>query len=211
MELISITQLLRKFIPFPEPELITDLEEKCVVKEIPAGTTILQDGAYVASVPMILEGRLKVMRVHEDKELLLYYIEPGESCIMSFAACLSDQKSHVMAIADTDIKLLLIPAKELEHWIDIYPSFSKFLFALYDRRYTDLLLTVDQLLNWNLEDRTKSYLQKKALPPALDTIHATHQEIAHDLGVSREAVSRVLKKLEQSGQIKLGRNEITLI
>lgn len=203
--------LVKKHLPYAESELLAEIGQHSLYRQIPGETAILREGAVVNSLPFVLSGRIKVMSTSREKELLLYYLEPGESCIMSFAACQHDHESKVMAITEGETELLLIPADRLSHWLRTYPSLNRFIINLYNQRYLDLLHTVDQLIFWKMEDRLIEYLFNKRESESENRIIATHQQIANDLGSAREVISRLLKKLEIEGRIQLARNEIHLL
>ncbi|MEL6626173.1 MAG: Crp/Fnr family transcriptional regulator [Bacteroidota bacterium] len=209
-DLMDLTAVLKRNIPFIEPELLTEMKTHAKHVSVPTQTLILDEGAYVGSFPLVLSGNVRVFIRHEDKELLLYYIRPGESCIMSFAACIRSTQSEVAALTETESELLLIPADHLSRWMHKYPSLGNFLLQVYHKRYLDLLQTVEQFVFWKLEDRLAHYLQEKSHITGARELHTTHQQIAMDLGSSREVISRLLRKLETSGKILTGRNRITI-
>lgn len=210
VDLMDLTAILKRNIPFIEPDLLAEMNTHAKHMSVPAHTLILDEGAYVGSFPLVLSGNVKVFIRHEDKELLLYYIRPGESCIMSFAACIRSTQSEVAALTEKASELLLIPADHLSRWMHKYPSLGNFLLQVYHKRYLDLLQTVEQFVFWNLEDRLAHYLKEKSHITGERELHTTHQQIALDLGSSREVISRLLRKLEMSGKILTGRNRITV-
>lgn len=194
-----------------EPAFLLELEDSALPHEIARETVLLRAGAYVAGVPIVLSGRIKVFRSGEDRELLLYYIQPGESCVMSFFSSLHQVPSSVMARAEEDSEILLLPAEKLGDWMRRFPSFNRFLLNLYHHRYEELLHMVDQLLFWRLEDRVMEYLREKAKSQDSPILRLTHLEIAQDLGSAREVISRILKKWEAQGEIRLERNTVELL
>jgi len=165
----------------------------------------------IRALPFVLDGLLKVSRNEEDKEILLYYIKPGESCVMSFSACISHRKSEIKAVTETETELLLIPSYLIEEMVKKHFFLNQYFHDLYNRRYLDLLDTVDDLIFRKMDERILHYLEERTIH--FDTRHLklTHAEIAHDLGSAREVVSRVLKKLEKDGKLKITRNEIILL
>ncbi|MEZ4826222.1 MAG: Crp/Fnr family transcriptional regulator [Bacteroidia bacterium] len=198
------------YLPFTEKELLEEINRFGLFKTIPPNTVLLEEGSSVHVLPVVLTGIIKASSPGEDKDLLLYYIRAGESCVMSFSSYMTHSESKIQAITETETDLLLIPVEKMDAWMRKYPSLSRFFFELYNRRYLDLLNTVDQLVFRNLEERLYDYLHIKAGNQRTDTLHSTHQEIANDMGTAREVISRTLKKLETSGKIKLGRNEIKI-
>jgi CRP/FNR family transcriptional regulator, anaerobic regulatory protein len=192
----------------------TDLKQSMVAQakslRLPAGETLMADGAFVAGVPIVLRGLVKVTRFEADRELLLYYIRPGESCVMSFAAALHSQPSQVVATTEQDTELLLIPAEQLPHWHRRFPRLQRYFIDLYDQRYQGLIQTIDQLAFQKLDERLLAYLHQKQQLTGTADLRLTHQQIAADLGTTREVISRVLKKLERSGHLILSRQAIVM-
>ena len=183
-------------------EFIDQLEKFGIVKDVSAQTEILREGQYVKYVPLVLEGAVKVFTRHEDKELLLYYIESGESCIMSFNAGLKSTTSKVFAVADEKALLLLLPVEKLNEWVRSFPSLNELFFNLYDQRYASLLDTINHLLYSRLDQRLYNYLQETARQKNSKIINIRHRQMAAELGTAREVISRVMKKLEQEGKVK---------
>ncbi|MDX2248265.1 MAG: Crp/Fnr family transcriptional regulator [Bacteroidia bacterium] len=203
--------LITQYLPFAEKEFLEEIRQYGLFKTLPAHTVLLEEGSSVHVLPVVLRGLIKASSTGEDRDLLLYYIRPGESCVMSFSSYMNHSESKIQAITETETDLLLIPVEKLDGWLRKYPSLNRFLFNLYNLRYMDLLTTIDQLVFSNLEGRLYDYLLTKAENQKNDTLHSTHHEIANDMGTAREVISRTLKKLETSGKIKLGRNEIKLL
>ncbi len=178
--------------------------------DIPAQQEILKEGQYVKVIPVLLSGLAKVLSRGEERDLLLYYIEPGESCIMSFVQGLNQEPSKVYAITEADSEELLLPASMLEQRIRESPEFNRMFQQLSNQRYLDLLLTINHVFFDNLEARLLDYLRKLSDLKQSKILSIKQQDIANDLGTAREVVSRVLKKLAIQGQLKLEKNEIIL-
>ena len=196
-----MTEIERKLPPLPL-SLKNEILEKGVVKTVPAGTEILREGQYVKFVPLVLEGLLKVFSNYEDKELLLYYIEPLESCIMSFSAGLSHMPSKVFAMAEEDTKALLLPIHLIPQWVRKYPSLNELFFQQYSSRYEDLLQTIHQLLFDKMDKRLYDYLKEKSKMMDKKILDLRHHQIAREMGTAREVVSRVMKKLERENKVR---------
>jgi len=181
-------------------------------KIFPAGTVILNLNAYIRSIPIVLSGNIKVVRTDEEgREILLYYIKPGESCIMSFLAGIHNDTSKVKAIVEEDAEVLLIPVGKAGEWIRQFPEWSDFIFNLYQKRFEELLEVVNAVAFKKLDERLLSWLKQKSNLVGSKEITITHQLLADDLGITREAVSRVLKQMENENLIVLSRNKITLL
>jgi CRP/FNR family transcriptional regulator len=196
-----MNQLDRK-LPLLPTNLKKEIFEKGVLKNIPTGTEILREGQYVKSIPLVLKGLIKVCSSYEDKELLLYYIEPAESCVMSFSAGLWNAPSKVFAIAEEDSEVLLLPVELINQWVRKYPTFNELFFRQFNKRYEDLLLTIHQVLFDKMDKRLYDFLKEKTLLLGENTLDLRHHQIAREMGTAREVVSRVLKKLEKEGKIR---------
>lgn len=196
---------------FKEDDLKTAISSKGKLVEVPAGTVILDEGKYVKTVPLLLSGLAKVVQVQEGREILLYYIYPNESCIMSIHCGLNDLKSTVRAIVEEDSVAVLLPAFEIGNWQRLYPSFNQFIIDLYQKRFHNVLEAFNALAFQKLDDRILALLQQKSEALKSNQIHTTHQELSDELGTARETVSRILKKLEEDEKLKLHRGWITLL
>ena len=207
MDLIT----LKKLLPQVNTELLQFIATEAVEMDIPAETTLLKTGNYVRSIPLVVQGLVKVSRIEDDKELLLYYIHPGEMCIMSFSACCSNSASLIEATAPEETRLLLIPSDKLRQWITTYPEFNFYVYEMFNKRYLDLMDTINQLIFNRLDERILLYLKEKALHTGNKQLSVTHQQIANDMGTAREVISRLLKKLERENKILTGRNQVTVL
>jgi CRP/FNR family transcriptional regulator, anaerobic regulatory protein len=192
---------LDQFKGFP-PAFLQELEAHGVEKFFSAGEKIIREGQYIKVVPVVLSGMIKVFTSYEEKELLLYYIEAGQSCIMSFHAVMQQGSSKVFAVAEEDSHLLLLPADKMQFWMQEYPMLSQFFFRLYNERYVALLEAIQHLLYNRMDERLYSYLLEKKRLRQSDTIQLRHRQIAAELGTAREVITRVLKKLELDGKVR---------
>jgi len=182
------------------------------VKSFPAGATILNINDYVKSIPIVLSGSIKVIQTDDDgREILLYYIKPSESCIMSVLAGLNENTSKIKAIVEEDAELLLIPVAKAGEWIHKFPEWTDFIFALYQKRFEELLDVVNAVAFQKVDARLFHLLKQKSSLFQSREISVTHQQLANELGITREAVSRVLKQMENQKLIVLTRNKITLL
>jgi len=202
---------LKKIIPQVDTELLQFIATEAIEMEVPADSTLLKTGNYVQSVPLVVNGLIRVSRIEEEKELLLYYIHPGEMCIMSFSACCSNSASLIEAVTLEETRILLIPSLKLREWITHYPSFNFYIYDMFNRRYLDLIDTIDQLIFNRLDERLYSYLKEKSILSGNKQVNITHQQIATDMGSAREVISRLLKKLERENKILTSRNQVTIL
>lgn len=176
------------------------------------GDVIINDHTYIKSIPIVISGTIKVMRTDEDgREILLYYIKSGESCIMSFLGGLHQDTSKVKAIAEDKTEVLFIPTEKLNVLMKEYPEWLDYMFRLYHKRFEELLEVVNAIAFKKMDERLMDYLEKKVKLTGSNTISITHEQLANELGTARVVVSRLLKQLETEGVVKLGRNKISLI
>lgn len=208
-----ILDLVRKHFPnIAEKALQEEIATVGKVTEFSAGTVIMDVGQYVKLVPLVIEGAIKVSREDEDgHELFLYYLQGGQTCSMSFTCCMMNKKSEIRTIAEENTKMIGIPIRYVDEWMTKYQSWKNFVMQTYDFRMMELVRTIDSIAFHHMDERLLAYLDKKAKATHSKVINATHQEIAYDLNASREAVSRLLKQLENDGRVKLGRNKIELV
>ncbi len=195
-----------------EDELIEEINRVGKLQFIGAGEKIIEIGDYVKMMPLLIEGAIKIMREDKDgDELLLYFLERGDTCAMTLTCCLGQTKSEIRAVAERDTKLIMIPIDKMEEWTSKYKSWRDFVFESYHARLTEMLDTIDTIAFMNMDQRLMKYLQDKAKINQNEVIAATHQQIAYDLHTSRVVISRLLKKLELDGKIKLQRNSIEVM
>lgn len=180
-------------------------------KTLPAETVLVQSNSYIRSIPVVLSGSLRVMRQDENgREILLYYIRPGESCIMSFLAGIHDGTSKVQAIVEEDAEILMVPISKASEWVKIYPEWADFIFKLYHKRFEELLSVIDAVAFQKLDDRILELLKKKRLIYKSAELNITHLQLAEELGTTREVISRLLKQMETKQMLTLARNKIIL-
>lgn len=207
-----VSELNKSFGEFFESDLIQEIAESGSLKEFPSGTRIIEIGDYIRGMPLLISGAIKILREDNDgDELLLYYLEHGDTCSMTMACCLGNTTSEIRAIAETDIELVMVPIKKMEEWIGKYRSWQNFVFDSYHNRLNELLHTVDSIAFMNMDERLVGYLKEKSRINQSKIINNTHQEIAYDLHSSRVVISRLLKKLEQLGKISLHRNYLEVV
>nr|WP_321247886.1 Crp/Fnr family transcriptional regulator [uncultured Psychroserpens sp.] len=195
-----------------EDELLKEIEAVGVVKELEANVTLIEIGNYIRSIPLLIEGAIKILREDDDgDELVLYYIERGDTCAMTLSCCVGQTKSEIRAIAETDVKLIMIPVQKMSEWLGKYKSWQNFILQSYHNRMLEMLEAIDTIAFLRMDDRLLKYLRDKAMVTHDDQINATHKQISEDLHTSRVVISRLLKKLENEGKITLHRNHIKIL
>lgn len=192
--------------------LQSQLNDIGTFKTFAEGEIILSENMYIKSIPIVKSGSIRVMRTDDDgRELLLYYIKTGESCIMSFLGGIHHDTSKVKAIADEETEILFIPIDNLLVLIKEVPEWLDYIFWLYHKRFEELLEVVNAIAFKKLDERLLNFIRTKCENSGVKSIYITHEQIANELGTARVVVSRLLKQIEDQGLIKLGRNKISLI
>lgn len=210
--MISQELVREQFPQFSDSKLIREIADTGKQYSFKAGDIVIDMGMPVPFIPLILEGALRVVRRDdEDHEILLYYLDSGQTCATSLTCCMNNVVSEVEAIAEEDLELIGIPARMADKWFEKYPEWKNFVMSTYKYRFDELLDTINSIAFTQLDKRLVKYLKNKAKIHNSDIIRTSHQDIATDLNSSREVISRLLKQLEKSGKIKLSRNTINII
>ncbi len=194
-----------------ETELVESIVRSASVRKVSRGETLIDYGAFIQFVPLVVKGLIKVIRENEEgKELLLYFLSEGNTCAASFSCCMIRKRSEIKAVAEEDSLIIAIPLQAAEEWMGKYPAWRNFVMNVYDQRIFAMIDTIDKLAFARLDEKLWDYLQERVLIRGQVLTNLSHQEIANDLNVSREAVSRLLKKLEQQGKLEIYRSKIVV-
>ncbi|MFM7895472.1 MAG: Crp/Fnr family transcriptional regulator [Flavobacterium sp.] len=195
-----------------EEALLDEIAKVAIYKEFKADDYLIEIGDYIKTMPLLLTGAIKILREDENgDELLLYFLERGDTCAMTLTCCIGQSKSRIRAIAETDGAMLMIPVEKMEEWLTKYKTWRNFVFDSYNVRLNEMLEAIDTLAFMNLDERLYKYLTDKAKVIGDTEIKNTHQEIAYEMHTSRVVISRLLKALELQGKIKLHRNKIEIL
>ncbi|WP_417444511.1 Crp/Fnr family transcriptional regulator [Joostella sp.] len=192
--------------------IIKELIEFGTLKKHNQHDIIMDIDQELHAVPLIISGTVKILREDEsEKELLLYFLEEGDTCAMSLTCCLKKAKSKIRAVAEKDAEILFVPAHKIQEWFDTQASWRNFILESYQVRFNEMLETIDTLAFLKMDERLEKYLSDKVKIKGDTILTITHQEISEDLNTSRVVVSRLLKKLENESVIKLYRNKIEVL
>jgi CRP/FNR family transcriptional regulator len=202
----------KQLFPQFEPGLIEIIEKEAVQRSYNAGDIIMRTGQYIKSTALVLEGRIKIYRENQDGgEFLMYYLEPGQACAVSMICAMQSETSEIMAKAEEDTEVLMIPVQLMDDLMNKYKSWYQFVIQTYRSRFEELLSVVDNIAFHNMDERLEFYLKRYADKTGKKIMEVSHQQIADDLNSSREVISRLLKKMEQRNLVKLHRNMIELV
>ncbi len=194
---------------FLEKDLQDEILKTGTLKTYLPGEILIREGQFISSFPIVLDGLIRVTRNNDDgNELLLYYLKKNEVCAMSLTCCMANLKSTVKAIAEEETEVMLLPVAMLDNWICQYPSWKQFVMETFQVRFRELIETVDSIAFLKLDERLVNYFDYRRKKSGSTTFKGTHQDLALQLNSSREVISRLLKKLEKQGKIKLSRNFI---
>lgn len=204
----SIKNLFSSF----SSSLIDDIEKNAVIQEFKAGDVIMRTGQYIKNTVLVLSGSIKIYREDDDGgEFFMYYLQPGQACAISMICATKNEQSQIMAKVVEDAALVMVPLSLMDKWMMQHRSWYEFVIGSYRSRFEEVLEVVDSIAFRAMDERLEFYLKRhKEACDCLD-LKLSHQEIATELNTSREVISRLLKKLEQRGALKLHRNHIELL
>lgn len=195
-----------------EDALIEEIAAVSLLKDFKEGDILIDFGDFIKKMPLLINGAIKILREDFDEgELLLYFIEKGDTCAMTMACCMGETKSEIRAVAETNGQVIMIPVQKMEEWLGKYKSWRNYVFNSYNSRMKEMLSAIDSLAFMNMDERLWHYLLEKSKINNSKEISGTHQEIAYDLHTSRVVISRLLKALENAGKIRLHRASIELL
>ena len=176
---------------------------------LPAGQFICMEGNRCAVLPLALAGQARVYKIAASgREITLYRIPPGESCILTASCIMSQRIFPAFAVAETDMEALAVPAHLLPVWFDQHAVWRTYAFDLLSRRLSSVIELVEEVAFQHVDTRLAAYLTHAA--SADGRIERTHEVVAADLGTSREVVSRLLKDFEQDHLVALSRGVIQI-
>lgn len=202
-------KILGKRFPWFEPELQLAISREGSITELDEGDEMIREGQYIKSFPLLLEGVVRVCRMDEEgRELLLYYLHPGEVCAMALTCCMGHTKSNIRAVAESKVTQVQVPIPCLDLWFVQFKSWKEFIMYAYRKRFDELLDTIDSIAFKNMDDRLIRFFADRYRTTGSAIYNGTHQEIALLLNTSREVISRLLKKLENNQKIIISRNKI---
>lgn len=176
------------------------------VVHLPAGTVVFDEDQVCQGFPMLLSGNIRVIKAAPNgRELQLYRVMPGESCILTSSCLLGNTRYHARGITEQALEMVLLPAAAFHALLEKQESFRGYVFHLFSERLTDLMQLVSAVAFQKLDQRLAALLINKPEP-----VHTTHQALADELGSAREIVSRLLKGFAEQGWVKLGREQIDI-
>ncbi len=195
-----------------DQSLLDEIADRATVKQPARGTVMIDYGDYMKFVPLVVKGLLKIMRENDQgKEVLLYFLSGGSTCAATFSCCLVRKRSEIKAMVEEDATIIMIPLEAADRWMSTHKVWRDFVMNMYDERLFAMIDLVDRLAFARLDEKLLDYLKDRQIMQGTRVLDVSHQSIAIDLNASREAISRLLKKLEQQGRVRIGRNQIELL
>lgn len=195
---------------FTDTKLLAEIKQFTRTKILKAGEALMNPGDQIFFVPIVQTGVLRIVRQGEDgREIFLYHLYPGQTCAMAINCCQSHRESMVKAVAEDDTEVLQVPVGLVEDWFK-YPEWKTYINNTYGNRFTELLEVIDLIAFDNMDKQVLHYLKERTKAARSRSIQITHQQIADELHTHREAVSRLLRTMEQKNILRLGRNSIEL-
>lgn len=196
---------------FKDISLVDALNKYGIKKSFERNITIFEAGEVITSIPMVLEGVLRIVRQDtEGHEVFLYHLYPGETCAMALNCCEAGKESMVKAITEDQTLLLLIPIRQVSDWFR-FDEWKLYVNQTYGKRFAELLEVIDLIAFSNMDKQLLHYLQERCKATNTSALFITHQQIADEMHTQREAISRLLRSMEQKSLVKLGRNTIELL
>lgn len=202
---------IKKLFPSFSNALIEDICANAIEQTFESGHVIMRSGQYIKNTILVLSGSIKLYREDEDGgEFFMYYLQPGQACAISMICANKNVKSQIMAKVVEDVELVILPLQLMDKWMMQHRSWYEFVIDTYRSRFEEVLEVVNSIAFRAMDERLEFYLKRHKDACGCNDIKLSHQEIATELNTSREVISRLLKKLEQRGALKLHRNHIEL-
>ncbi len=201
-------------IQFPSfsKALVQAIEQNATFKTFQTGEIMMRTGQYIKNTVLVRSGTIKIYREDEDGgEYFMYHLQPGQACAISMICATKNQTSQIMAKVVEDADLIMVPLSLMDQWMMEHRTWYEFVIDTYRNRFEEVLDVVDNIAFKAMDERLGFYLKRLREATGCNDLKISHQEIASDLHTSREVISRLLKKLEQRGQLTLNRNQITFL
>ncbi|HNP34029.1 MAG TPA: Crp/Fnr family transcriptional regulator [Flavobacterium sp.] len=203
---------IKKLFSSFSSSLVDDIEKNAVIQDVKAGDILMRTGQYIKNTVLVISGRIKIYREDDNGgEFFMYYLQPGQACAISMICATKNETSQIMAKVVEDAELIMVPLPLMDKWMMQHRTWYEFVIETYRSRFEEVLDVVDNIAFKAMDERLVFYLKRHQEVSNSKVLNLSHQEIAIELNTSREVVSRLLKKMEQKGLLKLHRNQIELL
>lgn len=191
-------------------ELVREFQQAAFLARIPAGQDVFLEGDSIDAIALLISGVVRVYKIGETgREITLYRFGHGESCILTANAILSQKSFPAVATVEEEAEAVMIPADKFRDWVKRYDLWREFVFDLLSDRLSTVMAVVDEVVFQRMDRRVASLLIIKS--KLLHPIRTTHQELASELGSSREVISRILEDFSQKGLVEVGRGVVEIL
>ena len=201
----ELRELYPALASLPEPTLAAALA-KAEVVSLAAGTPLFGEGSVCRQFPLVLAGSIRVAKVGEGRELHLYRVTPGESCVLTSSCLVGGRDYPATGVVESDVRLVVLPKTVFDELVASHPPFRQYVFGLFAERLTDLMALVEAVAFHKLDRRVAATLLGHGR-----VVEMTHQQLADSVGSVREIVTRVLRSFVDQGLVKLGRGSIEVL
>ncbi len=209
--MIPFSDVFKRINLFHEPRLREEILEHCELQTFEKSEVVVREGQFVKIVPIVVTGKLRVYQTRMDREILLYHVEPSQTCMMSLSACFFNNESPSQAVAKEKTQAITVPVRYVTQWQKEYSSWNEFVIRTFRNRYDELLNAFESIAFDQMDKRTLEYLQTIASKQQHKKIEISHQELANELGTTRVVISRILKQFESDKLVKLHRGFIKVL
>lgn len=211
-ELFLKEKLVKYYSEIFEEELINEFVKVSHFNKIKSGELLIDVGDEMTHIPLIFEGIVKIMRKDKNgEEIVLYFLERGDTCAISFANCINKKRSVFKGVVEKDLEAIFLPVDYIDSWLSKFKSWRHFIIDSYHFRLLEMVDSIDGLAFMNLDQRIMKYLTDKAKVNNTKDLEITHLEIASDLNTSRVVISRVVKQLHDAKKVYSTRNKIRVL
>lgn len=195
---------------FKDPKLNEEINKYCRHKHLDKDQTMISPGDEILFVPIVMKGAIRIMRQNEEgNEVFLYHLYPGQTCAMALNCCQAGRRSMIRAVTEDVTEIIQVPVNLIDEWSK-YPEWRMYINNTYGSRFTEMLSVIDLIAFSHMDKQLIHYLRERAKALNTKALYITHQEIADELHTHREAISRLLRTMEDKKLLKLGRNTIEL-
>lgn len=195
-----------------EPELIEEILKFGTLKVLKKDDLLIDINQEITFIPLLLNGAIKIVRENvEGEELLLYFLERGDTCAISFNNCIKRKRSLVRGVAEKESEVIFLPIEKLDEWLSKFKTWREFVIDSYNIRLNEMIEAIDTLAFMNMDERLNKYLHDKVQIMRDTCLNTTHFQISQELNTSRVVISRLLKQFEKQGKIKISRNQIEVL
>ncbi|WP_028888793.1 Crp/Fnr family transcriptional regulator [Tenacibaculum ovolyticum] len=202
---------LFKALNIAEVNLKEEILKVGIIQTVPKNTFIVEQGKYIKWLALVISGKVRVWQENDDRQILLYYVNPIQTCVLSLSATFRDYKSLVNAKTEEDTIIIKIPVRFVSEWNFKYKSWNNFTTNSFIFSYDDLLHSYKNLAFNKIDKRIIDYLKLESTKKQSHIINLSHSQLAKEIGTTREVVSKILKQFEVSGIVKLKFKQIELL